>query len=512
MLLKNRNVAWLIVCLGLTFVALATLSPFTFDFHAISAATFFGAFRHFPSSPLDFPKNILLFLPLGIGLAMLLERSNLPAFTRLLLLVFVGFLLSLMVETLQIFLPHRTPNTSDLISNSIGMLVGLGMLKFLRTPWFYLKPLIRCIAGRRTGPFFSAYSIIVVTAAFFLMRGISPNGWDETYHLSIGNESDGNWPWRGVVSDVVLLHAGVSRFQANLLLKGEIPADVKGFAARYRLSSAEPTAHLGQLGKLEWTGPAQTGAEGAILSKRSALRSAQPLASYAKAVNASREFTIGFRGRTFDPDQAAFPRVLTLSQDDSHVNAMLAQHWDALEVRWRATLSGEGTTPQLYFEHVFSSTNRISAVLSFRSNVLSLYTADAPPVSVCLGPEIAFEALLRDAEQWLVYVSPTSFLFSALLFALFFYAPLAICITLRERFEAGSEPSCRRFESVFLLALPVGVEMLVSCFTRQSPRFSVLWIGVLAAFTPLFAIRRILGMTQVARRFPPALIGRAGVK
>ena len=67
----------------------------------------------------EFGSNILLFVPLGILLAILLPRRRyvvMPA----------GFVVSLTIESMQgIFLAGRTSSVSDLIANTAGACIGL---------------------------------------------------------------------------------------------------------------------------------------------------------------------------------------------------------------------------------------------------------------------------------------------------------------------------------------------------------------------------------------------------
>ena len=68
---------------------------------------------------IEFGTNILLFVPLGILLAVLLPR-------RRYLIMPAGFLISLAIESGQgIFLAGRTASVSDLISNTAGACLGL---------------------------------------------------------------------------------------------------------------------------------------------------------------------------------------------------------------------------------------------------------------------------------------------------------------------------------------------------------------------------------------------------
>lgn len=71
--------------------------------------------------------NVVVFIPLGIGLAGLWHRGRIwPTFGRA---VLGGFLLSLAIELMQLAIPGRATDVDDLIFNTLGTM--LGVLAFL---------------------------------------------------------------------------------------------------------------------------------------------------------------------------------------------------------------------------------------------------------------------------------------------------------------------------------------------------------------------------------------------
>ncbi len=63
--------------------------------------------------------NIVVFVPLGFGLAGALGRN------RLGLAIGAGFAFSLMIELLQLAIPSRTTDIDDLIFNTLGTAIGV---------------------------------------------------------------------------------------------------------------------------------------------------------------------------------------------------------------------------------------------------------------------------------------------------------------------------------------------------------------------------------------------------
>lgn len=78
-----------------------------------------GLFEFVDFYVVEFLGNILMFIPLGIFVALLLSRRHWW------LLIFLGTLFSGIIELSQmLFLPGRFPEVRDLASNSMGFLIG----------------------------------------------------------------------------------------------------------------------------------------------------------------------------------------------------------------------------------------------------------------------------------------------------------------------------------------------------------------------------------------------------
>jgi glycopeptide antibiotics resistance protein len=76
----------------------------------------------------DVLGNIIVFIPLGLGLAGILSQTN-PRQTMC-RTALGGFLFSLTIELTQLTIPTRATDIDDLIFNTLG--VTLGALLFIR--------------------------------------------------------------------------------------------------------------------------------------------------------------------------------------------------------------------------------------------------------------------------------------------------------------------------------------------------------------------------------------------
>jgi VanZ family protein len=119
------------------FIIYASLSPFSgwqergFTFAEVLAAPFAQTYTAF-----DAMSNLLAYLPFGMLLALTL-RVHVGAIKSVLLATLSGLLLSLAMEYLQVYLPSRISSNSDIVSNTVGMLLGaLLAVVVVRHAWF----------------------------------------------------------------------------------------------------------------------------------------------------------------------------------------------------------------------------------------------------------------------------------------------------------------------------------------------------------------------------------------
>lgn len=111
-------------------------------------------------SPKTSLLNILLFIPLGIFLPILWKEKYNNKFLKILMF---GFVLSLVVEVLQIF-TFRLTDINDLITNTLGTIIGyLLYVKFLKNN----KIILKNINSEKLNP------IILIVTIFIIMFAIS---------------------------------------------------------------------------------------------------------------------------------------------------------------------------------------------------------------------------------------------------------------------------------------------------------------------------------------------------
>ncbi|WP_426623597.1 VanZ family protein [Leifsonia sp. McL0607] len=121
----------LLAVTGLYLLAVAwiTLNPFPGDPHRNTFLE--GLLTSFAATPalawidfdvVEFTANILLFVPMGVLLSVLLGRD------RRWLALLLGVAASLTIEFVQLFEPARVSDPRDIVANSLGALIGIGLV------------------------------------------------------------------------------------------------------------------------------------------------------------------------------------------------------------------------------------------------------------------------------------------------------------------------------------------------------------------------------------------------
>lgn len=117
----------MLIVLWVLFILYGTLLPFRFHSDAAEAARKFEAMLGSlgrPASRSDVVSNVLLFLPLGLLIAVRLAGRGVGLGRTLAIAAVGGLALSALVECAQLFLPGRDPSFVDLITNTTGTVLG----------------------------------------------------------------------------------------------------------------------------------------------------------------------------------------------------------------------------------------------------------------------------------------------------------------------------------------------------------------------------------------------------
>jgi hypothetical protein len=424
---------------GTAFICLATLWPFTFDFHPIGWRQFVAAFALAPSTLLDLPRNIILFAPFGMGVASVLHGRGVSRNTTLAVTAAAGLAMTACVESLQVFLPGRTPNVSDIWSNACGAIAGVAVLRALPSALGWLRGRARRGPSLTAAVMISANVAIAVAASSVLMGGAVNQPFAATRRPLVAAAARVGSP--RVVRDVVVFDRAADREEARQLLEGRVPSELRESVVAAPDEPAAPAA----------THPARIG----------------------------NSFTIAL---TLDRVERVPPGrtpILVLADTDSADRLAIAQDATRMALRWRSRFDGDSAArTELEFPGVLDPTPRSRRiVISVRGVTASVRTSDgAGNGDILLGPEATMSALLRESDYWPLTLRHAAFWRALITFAAIVFAAPALLLgaALRTR-HAAVATACG------ILLPPLCTEALVAINGAHALRVLAILTGAAVA-------------------------------
>ena len=205
-------------CLGVL-----TLAPFDFSMTVVTGRPWVSLQGDWVS---DVVLNIFGFVPFGVLLQLCTKPDTRSMMRKWVLAVGIAAIVSLLIETTQVFLPTRDPSAVDVLTNVLGAGLGFWIAHFLRQrPWIvHLKP------RRRTLTLLGLAFYMAGLVGFFLWTALPQTlqGWDPRYPLLIGNEATLDRPWLGKIYFLALYPRALTaeeiefQFQAGLHFKPDV--------------------------------------------------------------------------------------------------------------------------------------------------------------------------------------------------------------------------------------------------------------------------------------------------
>jgi VanZ family protein len=494
-------VAPLLLVAGVVAILFLTLWPLTLELDRLTWARYAMAFELAPASVLDVPRNILLFVPFSFGLASILEKRGISYCRACLLTGSAGLLLTACVESLQTLLPHRTASVSDVVTNTLGALVGWACFR----AWQQRHDLQRWLAAkwapRHTALVLLPYLVLILLLALALMRGMLPGGWNPSYRLALGNELTADRPWRGTLRDLVLLDHAVDKAGAAQLLENRVSSALNhAVVANYPLTDATGLKDIhGTLPDLvsRAGGMPRFLARSLILDDGSWLATGMSVGSLAARINSKKEFTLAITVATLDLTQTGPARIVTVSQDPFNRNLTLGQAGTGLALRWRSPVTGKnGTAPEVQFPGVFDSYEPQRLVITCDGKTARAYTTRRNAgLDLFLGPELGFAAIFHENSYWPVRAGPSGSSETAWLLPAVMFLPLGIFLgAAAGRLRRSRDRIVAVMAGIMLPAMLV--EGLVTAYRNGPPRFAM--IGLSVALTSLGIV--LMHVWQCARR------------
>ncbi|WP_071191869.1 VanZ family protein [Trichormus sp. NMC-1] len=376
------NVVFVLV--NILVIAIATLYPFNFSLpNSLSEFDFFSNFNN-ASSFQDQVNNVLLFMPLGFYLANLLHKLKIKVGLQIILVFLISAGLSSTVEVLQIFLPSRTPTPADIFNNTFGGF--LGFLGFCFWNIQSLNNIVTQIEASRSKPsnkkitgFILAYVSVILSTSIFWQSTTNLSNWDLNYPLLLGNESTGNRPWQGYISEVYITDRAITTEQAQTGLNDAnfFKSFGNSLLANYQLNSKcceqKQTVNLPQL---LWQGkPTNIGeSKGVFLSSSQWLQTAKPVKNLSQRISKKSEFTLSTTIATDNLQQTGPARIISISGNSLRRNLTLSQQGNFLDLRLRTPITGEnGSDLQLMIPNVFIDNKFHQIIITYYKSTIKVY-------------------------------------------------------------------------------------------------------------------------------------------
>lgn len=389
---KSPRWGSLLFIASLAAIVVATISPFNFQIPpGFSIQNIFQRFE-FGGSVKDYWQNILLFMPLGISLAMMSAPQQLSNPAILAIVCLFSLLTTSAVEITQLFLASRVSNLSDIICNSLGGTIGaifyfwrgyiaqflLGLI-YQDSDRLSLKSLLIAIAS---------YCSLVTIAIWFLLANVNLSNWDDYYRLAIGNEVTGDRPWNGRISNLAISDRGFNPSevqqvftQADVLF-AQSPNLVTLFKFDDRANYYQDLSH--HLPNLLWQDSSsskerspispQSVDRGILVNSRHWLRTAQPAAALSQKLQHTGEFSLYLAVSSNDSHQSGPARIVSLSYGPVNHNLVIAQEGTDLHLRLRTPITGsDASQPRFRIPQIFANKDLCRILITFADKKLDFY-------------------------------------------------------------------------------------------------------------------------------------------
>jgi len=328
----------------------------------------------------DFVLNVLLFVPFGFGVSLQTRKRGGGRWTCLLLALAAGAVASYTVEVLQLYVPSRDSSWDDVVSKTLGSVVGFFLFELCGD--FIVKRASRCegalegwLSPLRTVLLLALYFGIWFGASVLLQQETRLSNWDARSLLVVGNDASGRNPWKGAVYRLQIWDRAVSEEQIARLDRHGLLGGDANLLASYDLGSPPPYAdQLKFLPELAYTSnlrPVLSGTDPG-LDGRFELSTKIPVEGLTRAIQKTNQFTVRI---VCAPAaiQDAGGRIVAMSQSEENVNFNLRQEGSRLAFWFRNPLSETRSILVWYADHVFEAGKTRDIVASYDGSDAFLY-------------------------------------------------------------------------------------------------------------------------------------------
>ena len=395
-IIRNRRWVYLLLIASLSLIIAATISPFNFVIPEGFSWEFIVEKFKFGSTIKDYLQNNLLFIPLGISLAVIINRIEKKVWIILIFCLLISGIVSINIELTQFFLPTRVSNLTDIINNSLGGTFGgilycwrINIIQFITTiltgnlKQLSLKLLIRVIVG---------YCLIVILGICLLLISANLSNWDNDYYLAIGNEVTGDRPWEGTINSLYICDRSLNQsevvkaFKSNDDFFSQLPSLVTSFGFLEEQKFYQD--HSQHMPNLSWQDTQEKKLDVAVkntnntvhqnttilLNSKQWLKSEDSAFLLNKKIKNANAFSLSLIVATNKIDQVGPARIVALSNGIYAQNMIIGQEGTDLNFRLRTPITGNNPThPEFIIPNIFNDHSLHQILITFAQKKLSFY-------------------------------------------------------------------------------------------------------------------------------------------
>jgi VanZ family protein len=314
----------------------------------------------------DMLENVLFYIPLGLALApWLMSGVGLCRFPAVAITAGASLSLTLILETLQWFLPSRQSSLEDVVCNVLGSLVGFACVDVWNK--------------REMKGFLAGYVLLAFLVSIPLQRRTALRNWDENFALILGNELTGDRPWRGTIGELSAVDQAIPDRELKEWLhrlRYSLPIN-DPISASYVLTENHCCKdRADNLPDLIWRTPQGKSMSSShqLLGPDNWLQSETAVAYLNRRIAQKSKFTIGVSFASASADQEGPARIISISKDPGQRNFTMGQQGSSLVFRLRTPLTGEnGVNPQLSVPNVFATKRSHVVIAAYDGSTLTVY-------------------------------------------------------------------------------------------------------------------------------------------
>ena len=433
---------WLIA--SLTTISIATISPFNFTIPPGFSGEYVLREFEFGSSLKDYWQNILLFVPFGISLGFTSSRPRLTT-GSILAFISIASILSVTIETTQLFLPTRVSNLSDIVCNSLGVFFGALVYdrrgKIMHLILGVVTQNLRLLSLKSLLWAIASYCAFVALAIAALLANINLSNWNNDFYLTIGNETTGDRPWEGQISSLHISDRGLEPSEVKRVFQQPdvFFARSINLVASFQLITekdyySDRTQHLSPL---VWQHPISVlpsnrqvlTNKGLWLNSTRWLQTDRVAAPLNQQLKQTGELSLYLTVSSHKAEQFGPARIVTLSDGIYGQNILLGQSGRDLSLRLRTPITGSNATqPEFVVPEVFDRSNICRILVTFARRKLDVYiNSDSTKYSFEFTPTTSFLSYFPwEINNWIINLAEFPLKQYQLLFITVIATPLGI--------------------------------------------------------------------------------------